>query len=80
MSMNLTRLDMTTKDDLTEDLIPQEGDTADTNEHDTIRRSKTKHTQHGNTRVFKVKQETWRDADMTHMTGWTGNMTHNKER
>lgn len=46
MSMNLTRLDMTTKDDLTEDLIPQEGDTADTNEHDTIRRSKTKHTQH----------------------------------
>lgn len=25
MSMNLTRLDMTTKDDLTEDLNPQEG-------------------------------------------------------
>lgn len=60
--------------------VSTRGDTADTNEHDTIRRSKTKHTQHGNTRVFKVKQETWRDADMTHMTGWTGNMTHNKER
>lgn len=34
-------------------------DTADTKDHDATGKRKTKHTEHGNTRPFKVKQETW---------------------
>lgn len=57
-----------------EDLNTQEGhegsgntcrDTADTNENDDATEGKTKHREHGDTPVFKIKHETLRDVDMT---------------
>lgn len=37
----------------------------DTNKHDATGQSKTKHIKQENTKLFKIKQEPWRDVDMT---------------